>query len=146
MNTKNIKSLAEIMQATGLTALKVKEGDLEIELKREIKTVIQDQPQVVAAVAQQAVPEAIAAPKAAKDSGLTEVHSPMVGVFYAAPSPEKPPYVKVGDKVSKGDVLCIIEAMKLMNEITAETDGEIAEICVSNGNVVEYSQVLFKIR
>ncbi|MDO4356300.1 MAG: acetyl-CoA carboxylase biotin carboxyl carrier protein, partial [Clostridia bacterium] len=76
---------------------------------------------------------------------VTPVKSPMVGVFYAAPSPEKPPFVKVGDRVKKGDVLCIIEAMKLMNEITAEQDGEIADVCVANGDVVEFGQILFKI-
>ncbi len=76
---------------------------------------------------------------------VTEVKSPMVGVFYAAPSPDAEPFVQVGSKVKKGDVLCIIEAMKLMNEITAEQDGEIVDICVQNGDVVEYGQTLFKI-
>ena len=76
---------------------------------------------------------------------ITEVKSPMVGVFYAAPSPDAQPLVQVGSKVKKGDVLCIIEAMKLMNEITAEQDGEIVDICVKSGEVVEYSQTLFKI-
>ena len=72
------------------------------------------------------------------------VTSPMVGVFYASPSPTDPPFVTVGSKVKKGDVLCIIEAMKLMNEITAEEDGEIIDICAGNGSVVEYGQILFK--
>ncbi len=74
------------------------------------------------------------------------VTSPMVGVFYAAPSPDKEPYVAVGTKVNKGDVLCLIEAMKLMNEVTAEQSGEITAICAENGQVVEYGQTLFKIR
>ena len=69
----------------------------------------------------------------------------MVGVFYEAPSPEAQPYVQVGSQVKKGDVLCIIEAMKLMNEITAEQDGQIAEVCVQSGSVVEYGQPLFRI-
>ncbi len=69
----------------------------------------------------------------------------MVGVFYSSPSPEAEPFVKVGSKVKKGDVLCIIEAMKLLNEINADTDGEIVDICVNNGDVVEYGQPLFKI-
>ena len=73
------------------------------------------------------------------------VLSPMVGVFYASPSPSDPPFVTVGSKVKKGDVLCIIEAMKLMNEITAEEDGEIIDICAANGSVVEYGQILFKL-
>ena len=70
----------------------------------------------------------------------------MVGVFYAAPSPDKDPYVTVGARVKKGDVICLIEAMKLMNEVTAEKDGEITEICVDNGQVVEYGQDLFMIK
>ena len=74
------------------------------------------------------------------------VTSPMVGVFYAAPSPDKEPYVAVGSKVSKGDVLCLIEAMKLMNEVTAEKSGEITAVCVENGQVVEFGQNLFMIK
>lgn len=74
------------------------------------------------------------------------VKSPMVGTFYSSPSPKDEPYVKVGDKVKKGDVLCVIEAMKLMNEIESEFDGEIVEICVKNEDMVEYGTPLFKIK
>ena len=74
-----------------------------------------------------------------------DIKSPMVGIFYAAPSPEAEPFVKVGSKVKKGDTLCIIEAMKLMNDVVAETDGEIVEICAENGSLVEFGQILFKI-
>ncbi len=70
----------------------------------------------------------------------------MVGVFYSAPSPDKEPYVSVGSSVSKGDVLCLIEAMKLMNEVTAEKSGTITAVCVDNGQVVEYGQKLFMIK
>lgn len=73
------------------------------------------------------------------------VNSPVVGTFYATSSPDAPPYVKTGDKVKKGDILCIIEAMKIMNEITSEYDGEVAEIMVENGDMVEYGQSLFRI-
>ena len=73
------------------------------------------------------------------------VKSPMVGIFYTAPSPEAEPFVKVGSKVKKGDTLCIIEAMKLMNDVVAEEDGEIVEICAENGSLVEFGQILFKI-
>lgn len=72
--------------------------------------------------------------------------SPMVGVFYSAPSPQSKPFVEVGSRVKKGDVLCIVEAMKLMNEITAELDGEIVEVCAASGDVVEYGQTLFRIQ
>ena len=76
---------------------------------------------------------------------LTEVASPMVGTFYRAPSPEADPYVKTGDTVEAGDVLCVIEAMKLMNELECETPGRIVEICVGNAEPVDYGQVLFRV-
>ena len=92
-----------------------------------------------------------AAPAAATSQGAApadtvEVASPMVGVFYAAPAEDAEPFVKVGDKVKRGQTLCIVEAMKLMNEIMAEVDGEIVEICVANGQVVDYGSPLFRIR
>jgi acetyl-CoA carboxylase biotin carboxyl carrier protein len=80
------------------------------------------------------------------DDGLDTVTSPMVGTFYRAPAPDAPPYVEVGATVAKGDTLCIIEAMKLMNELECEVSGTVAEICVENGEPVEYGQVLFRIR
>lgn len=76
---------------------------------------------------------------------LREITSPMVGTFYRAPNPESPSFVEVGSSVGKGDTLCIIEAMKLMNELEAEVEGVIAEICVENGDPVEYGQVLFRL-
>jgi acetyl-CoA carboxylase biotin carboxyl carrier protein len=85
------------------------------------------------------------APAAAPTSNLVEVMSPMVGTFYRAPAPEAPPYVETGSKVNKGQTLCILEAMKLMNELEAEVAGTVREICVENGEPVEYGQVLFRI-
>ena len=82
----------------------------------------------------------------ADDDDIFTVTSPMVGMFYAAPSPKDAPYVAVGSKVKSGDILCIVEAMKLMNEITCEVDGTIDEICVNNEQVVEFGQPLFRIR
>ena len=81
-----------------------------------------------------------------EDDGLTIITSPMVGTFYSSPSPDSESYVKVGDNVSKDQVLCIIEAMKLMNEIQSEYSGEIKQILVKNGDMVEYGQPLFKIK
>ncbi|HKK52296.1 MAG TPA: acetyl-CoA carboxylase biotin carboxyl carrier protein [Myxococcota bacterium] len=83
--------------------------------------------------------------EAPADSHLIEVTSPMVGTFYRAPAPDAPPYVEVGDTIGEGATLCIIEAMKLMNELEAELSGSIAEICVENAEPVEYGQVLFRI-
>ena len=148
MNIKQIKSLADIMNSAGLTNIEITEGDTVIKLEKKaevIKTApVQTYTAVPAEVSEQ-IPSAAPAAEAVSGNVKT-VSSPMPGVFYAAPSPDDDPYVRVGTKVKKGDVVCIIEAMKLMNEIVAEHDGEIAEICVSNEEIVEYGQVLFKIR
>jgi acetyl-CoA carboxylase biotin carboxyl carrier protein len=84
--------------------------------------------------------------KASPSEGLLEVTSPMVGTFYRAPAPDAPPYVEEGGKISVGDTLCIIEAMKLMNELESEVKGTIVEICVENAQPVEFGQVLFRVR
>ena len=100
---------------------------------------------VVAFAPSNAPAAAQAAPAAAPATSGKAIKSPMVGVFYAAPSPDRPPFVNVGDTVKKGDVVCIIEAMKIMNEITATESGTITEVLVENGDVVEYDQPLFTI-
>jgi acetyl-CoA carboxylase biotin carboxyl carrier protein len=82
---------------------------------------------------------------AASESALLEITSPMVGTFYRAPAPDAPPYVEQGDRVAEGQTVCILEAMKLMNELEAEVAGTVREICVQNGDPVEYGQVLFRI-
>lgn len=89
--------------------------------------------------------EAAAAEASAASSDLEEITSPMVGTFYRAPAPDAPPYVDVGDRIKPGDTLCIIEAMKLMNELDAEISGEIVEILVENAQPVEFGQVLFRV-
>jgi len=85
-------------------------------------------------------------PKVEKEENLNIVKSPMIGTFYSKPSPDSQPYVKVGDKVKKGDILCIIEAMKLMNEIESEFDGVVTEVLVEDGKPVDYAKPLFKIK
>lgn len=92
-----------------------------------------------------AAPAAEAAPAAAPASNLVDVKSPMVGTFYRAPAPEAPSYVEVGSRVARGQTLCILEAMKLMNELESDVAGVVREICVDNGEPVEYGQVLFRI-
>lgn len=92
-----------------------------------------------------AEPEPAASSDADSPPGLLEVVSPMVGTFYRAPSPEADPYVETGDSVQAGDVLCVIEAMKLMNELECETPGRIAEVCVGNAEPVDFGQVLFRV-
>ena len=158
MNIQDIKELAKIMQETGITSLHLTEGALDISMERNTAApapavqpvavqapVAVPEPELSAPTAEPAAVEPQAVGTTIDFNHITEVKSPMVGVFYAAPSPDAQPYVQVGSKVKNGDVLCIIEAMKLMNEITAEQDGEIVDICVQSGQVVEYSQTLFKI-
>lgn len=152
MKMSDIRTLAELVEKHGLTALDYAEGEAHIRIERTPAPVVAAVPAVPAApaAAPAAVPAPAAEPVKDEDAGADfnaakMVLSPMVGVFYASPSPSNPPFVTVGSKVKKGDVLCIIEAMKLMNEITAEEDGEIIDICAANGSVVEYGQILFKL-
>lgn len=144
MNLKNIRELVQLLENSGLSVLEVSEADTKIRLE---KGTIAERPVASAVIQPAAVPQAVQSVQdgAVDFNNITEIKSPMVGVFYAAPAPDAEPYVTVGKKVKKGDVLCIIEAMKLMNEITAEVDGEIVDICVENGQVVEYAQILFKV-
>lgn len=139
---KDIAALAEIVRKNELTKLEINGESVLIE-------------RMPAAVQAAAAPAAVQT--VAEQMHTTEpigevqekagvyVKSPAVGVFYTASSPDSKPFVEIGDTVQKGDTLCIIEAMKLMNEITSDVDGEIAEICVGNGQVVEYDQPLFRI-
>ena len=155
MNIKQIKALAQILAQNDLSALEINEGETRIRLER---TVAQPAAQAGAVLVAPPMPAAAAqpaqeAPASApvEDPGVDfndvfEAKSPLVGVFYAAPSPGAEPFVRVGSRVKKGDVLCIVEAMKLMNEITAELDGEIVEVCAASGDVVEYGQTLFRIQ
>lgn len=148
MKMSDIRTLAELVEKHGLTALDYAEGEAHIRIERTPAPVAAAVP--VAPAAPATAPAPAAEPVKDEDAGADfnaakMVLSPMVGVFYASPSPSDPPFVTVGSKVKKGDVLCIIEAMKLMNEITAEEDGEIIDICAANGSVVEYGQILFKL-
>lgn len=148
MKISDIKALAELVRKNNLSALDLSEGELHIRI--ENAPAPQSAPAPEAAAPQEAAPVPAPAPAPVADNGpdfgaARMIVSPMVGVFYASPSPDDPPFVKVGQKVHKGDVLCIIEAMKLMNEITAEEDGEIIDVCAANGSVVEYGQTLFKL-
>lgn len=141
MDVKKIESLARLMQETGLTGLELVEDGQQLRLERQVEVVAA--PAAPAAVGAEALGVTHEAPQPAKEGTL--VLSPTVGVFYSAPNPDARPFVEVGDQVKKGDTLCIIEAMKLMNEIPAELDGTVAEICVGNGQVVEFNQPLFRI-
>ena len=144
MDVKWIEELARVLRENDLTALEVQEGEKSVKLERKSSAI----PAPAAKGAALFVPAGAAPgaePTAPQAVQGTLVTSPTVGVFYAAASPDSKPFVEVGDRVKQGDILCIIEAMKLMNEIPAETDGVIQEICAKNGQVVEYGQPLFRI-
>lgn len=139
MNESDIRKYAVLMQELGLTGLEITEDNTKLRLEREVPT----------AAGRMAVVEANAAPAltSPKESGdYISVRSSFIGVFYAAPAENAEPYVAIGDHVKKGQTLCVVEAMKLMNEITAEESGVIAEICVTNGQIVEYGTELFRIK
>ena len=139
MKEADIRRYAGLMQELGLTGLEMTEGDLKVRLERSVPAPAQG--------TLYAVPEsAPALSPAAESRDYISVKSPVVGVFYAAPAEKAESFVKTGDAVNKGQTLCIIEAMKLMNEIVAEEDGVISEVCVTNGQVVEYGTELFRIR
>ncbi len=137
MNESDIRKYANLMSELGLTGLEVTENDRVVRLERN------PAPQTVAPVQTVQVGDV---PQSAANEDLIEISSPMVGVFYAAPAEDADPYVQVGDRVKKGQTLCIVEAMKLMNEIVAETDGQIVEICAQNGQVVDFGCPLFRIK
>ncbi len=145
MNLKNIRELVQLLENSGLSVLEVSEADTKIRLE---KNTVSERPATQTVLQPTLVQQAnvpVAQDGAVDFNNITEIKSPMVGVFYSAPAPDAEPFVTVGKKIKKGDVLCIIEAMKLMNEITAEVDGEIVDVCVENGQVVEYAQILFKV-
>lgn len=146
MDVKSVKALAKILDEKKLSVIEVVEGDTRIRLERKCGETVS----VLADKAEIKTPAPEVKPKEIDQSpvdfnNLKEVKSPMVGVFYAAPKPGSPAFVKVGDKVKKGTVLCIIEAMKLMNEICSDYEGEVVDVCVENEQIVEFGQTLFKI-
>jgi len=149
MDIEKIKALTEILNAGGLSAIEVGEGETRIRIEREFSAApVQKEfaPAYLHTSATAMTPDdkEDTSEKSIDFNRLVEVKSPLVGVYYAASSPDAEPFVSIGSKVKKGDVLCIIETMKLMNEIVAEQDGEIVDVCVKNGDIAEFGQVLFK--
>ena len=136
MNEELIRKYAGLMKELNLTGLEIKDENVSLRLEMNI---IAGSSQGVSSPAADMVNYT----PAPVEPGYDKITSPMIGVFYEAPAENAEPFVKVGDKVKKGDTLCIIEAMKLMNEVTAERDGIIQEVCVKNGQTVEFGTVLF---
>jgi acetyl-CoA carboxylase biotin carboxyl carrier protein len=151
---KKIKQLIEIMEENGLVEIEIKHDDDKIVLKRaQPQQIVGGIPMMSPESAVPVGPESIktagqssASQRVPSEEDLVEIKSPIVGTFYATPSPDSEPYVDIDSAVGPQTVVCIIEAMKVMNEIKAETSGTIVEILVTNGQAVEYGQVLFKVR
>lgn len=139
MNETDIRKYAVLMKELDLTGLEITDENKKVRLERSVPSAAREPVYTN--------PEPTADERAKPtDRDTISVKSPIVGVFYAAPAENASPYVAIGDSVTKGQTLCIVEAMKLMNEILAEEDGEITEICVTDGQVVEYGTELFRIK
>lgn len=142
MEIKDIKEIIKAIDISSISEFEFQKGDTKILIKKNdgIKNVkVIKEPEAESAVV---IDEKVSV----KEEELYYIKSPIVGTFYSSPNPDSKPYVEIGSKVKKGDVLCIVEAMKLMNEITSEVDGEIVKIMVDNGSLVEYGQPLFGVR
>ena len=154
MDSKRLAEIADVMEDRGLTRVRVEEPDgtaVELERASTAQPVAVPMPSAMAApvaaptVAPAAPEPAAQAPTATPAPKGIEVTAPMVGVFYAAPAPGDEPFVHVGSKVKAGETLCIIEAMKVLNEVTAEADGEVLEIYAADGDLVEFGSCLMRI-
>ena len=141
MKETDIRKYAGLMKELGLTGLEITEENSKVRLERSLSAPVRE---TVYSVPESAGNDNTRSTSVPKD--YISVKSPIVGVFYASPAENADPYVSVGDSVTKGQTLCVVEAMKLMNEIAAEEDGVISEICVANRQVVEYGTELFRIR
>ena len=152
MDIRKVKKLIELLEESGIDELEIKEGEESVRISRHSKQpayapqpIYAQAPAPAAAPVAAAAPSAEAAPAAAPKLNGTVARSPMVGTFYRAASPTSANFVEVGQSVKKGDILCIVEAMKMMNHIEAEASGVIESILVENGQPVEYDQPLFTI-
>nr|PZN63876.1 MAG: acetyl-CoA carboxylase biotin carboxyl carrier protein [Pseudomonadota bacterium] len=156
MDIRKVKKLIELLEESGIAEIEIKEGEEAVRISRAPTGPVVPQfysapvqaaapaPAPAAAAAPAAAPAAPAAPARRKDDA-NYVTAPMVGTFYAAPSPTAKPFVQIGDTVKEGDVLCIIEAMKMMNQIESDRAGKVTAIMVKNGEPVEFGQPLFVI-
>jgi acetyl-CoA carboxylase biotin carboxyl carrier protein len=149
MDLKELKALLRLMEGNEVEELELEEGGRRVRIRRRsaqpaiVPTPSVPMAPVVHVGTQMAAPTAVSPTTAPETAGLIPIEAPMVGTFYRAPAPGAEPYVKEGDVVQKGTVVCIIEAMKLMNEIEAEVKGRVARIVVENGQPVEFGQSLF---
>jgi acetyl-CoA carboxylase biotin carboxyl carrier protein len=146
---KDIKAIIDLMKKNSITEFELEEKDSKIRLKRGLNgasVAVQPSEEVMSVIPAAASLSVAAAAAPAANTGEIEIKSPMIGTFYRSPSPEAGPYVDVGLQVNPEGVVCIIEAMKVMNEIKAEVKGVITQVLVENGKPVEFGQPLFKLR
>jgi len=143
MNKKKIEEIIELMEKYGLNEIDIEEEGVRIHLKKGSGGIVERIREEVVPKAGVVMPQSSPIETKSAAKNLTEIKSPMVGTFYTAPAPDSPPYVEIGQTIKEGDVLCIIEAMKLMNEIKAEVKGKIADVLVENGEPIEFGQILF---
>lgn len=148
MNLKEIKELIKLMNENDLTEMEIERENGKIRMSKKNQVFPQDfQMPVFSPTHGQVLPNDISSDaESAKEEGVEEVVSPMVGVFYRAPAPDADPFVESGDTISEDQVLCIVEAMKVMNEIKSEISGKIVKVLVENGKQVEYNQPLFLVK
>jgi acetyl-CoA carboxylase biotin carboxyl carrier protein len=158
-NLDQLRELIAILNQTDISELTLESGDLRLNIRKsETKSVVVESTapvlttsQPISATVATVPPVAVSTPSVSSPletspaRKLIDITSPMVGTFYSAPAPDEPPFVEVGDRVSKGQTVCIIEAMKLMNEIEAEASGRIVEILVDNSQPIEYGQLLMRV-
>tara|TARA_B100001057_G_scaffold492415_1_gene584762 strand:+ start:145 stop:615 length:471 start_codon:yes stop_codon:yes gene_type:complete len=153
MDLRKVKKLIELLNESGVGEIEITEGDDSVRISRESTSIItpSQKTQKISTPPENKEDQIqkTLSPKetnaVTKNINQFEVLSPMVGTFYASPSPDEPPYVKVGDTVKQGDTLCIIEAMKMMNQIEADVNGVIKSIKAQNGDPIEYDQIIFVI-
>lgn len=147
MNIKEIKEMIALMNENNLMELEIEKEGMRIRLKKETSGEKDSSSQFVAVpqfrVTQEPIQSQVQTKKEETEKKLIEIKAPMVGTFYRAPSPESPHFVEVGQEIDIGQVVCIIEAMKLMNEIKSEIKGKIIEILIENGQPIEFGQALF---
>jgi len=151
MDIRKVKKLIELLKESGISEIEVHEGEESVRISSYHamgvrQTVVQAPSQAPVNIPQASVtPEPVKDPAPVVDEGHI-VKSPMVGIYYSSPSPDTSPFVEIGQTVNKGDVLCIVEAMKIMNQIESETSGVVSKIFVENGEPIEYGQALFALK